>query len=309
MKLIFLGPQSHEQFVKQNLSDFTVIFATSEEQVDQSIKDVDVVFDAYMKVPFNEQRLNAAVKLKLFVTATTGASHIATNILAEKKIPLLTLKGQEHITRGLTAAAEHSWLLLMAVARQLPIALNETKAGGWDRNKFPGVMLKGKAIGIVGCGRIGEWVGKYATAFGMKVFGYDPHNVPNPSIFEPKELDEMLSVSDFVSIHVPLLDSTKLLIDADKISKIKKGAIFINTSRGEIVDETALLNALKNNHIKGAGIDVITAEPYIESDPLIIYAQKHNNLLITPHIGGFSPDALDVVLLFSCDRINNFFND
>jgi phosphoglycerate dehydrogenase-like enzyme len=309
MKLIFLGPESHEQFVRHSLPNFTLIFATSEEQVDKSINDVEVIFDAYMKVPFNEKRLNAASKLKLFVTATTGASHIATNILEEKKIPLLTLKGQEHITMGLTAAAEHSWLLLMAVARQLPVALNETIGGGWDRNKFPGVMLKGKTIGIVGCGRIGEWVGKYATAFGMKVYGYDPYNSPNTNIFESMELDEMLSISDFISIHVPLLDSTIQLIDADRISKIKNGAIFVNTSRGEIVDENALLKALETNQLKGAGIDVITAEPYIENDPLILYSQKHNNLLITPHIGGFSPDALDVVLRFSCERINKFFND
>lgn len=309
MNLIFLGPESHEQFVKNLLPNFNVICATSEDQVDACIKDTVVIFDAYMKVPFNKQRINAAEKLKLFITATTGASHISIITLEQKEIPLLTLKGQENITRGLTAAAEHSWLLLMAVARQLPIALEETNAGGWDRNKFPGVMLKGKSIGIVGCGRIGEWVGKYATAFGMTVFGYDPYTTPNPEIFQNSELDEMLSKVDFVSIHVPLLESTKLLINADRISKMKKGAILVNTSRGEIVDEVALLKALEANHLKGAGIDVITAEPYIESDPLILYSKTHHNLLITPHIGGFSPDALDVVLKFSCDRINNYFND
>jgi D-3-phosphoglycerate dehydrogenase len=309
MNVIFLGPESHEQFVKKLLPNFNVIYATSEEQVDKCIELADVIFDAYMKVPFNEKRINRAENLKLFITATTGASHISTITLEQKEIPLLTLKGQEHITRGLTAAAEHSWLLLMAVARQLPIALKETIEGGWDRNKFPGVMLKGKSIGIVGCGRIGEWVGRYANAFGMTVFGFDPNTTPNPEIFQNTELDEMLSKVDFVSIHVPLLDSTKLLINAERIAKMKEGAIFVNTSRGEIVDESALLTALESNHLKGAGIDVITAEPYIENDPLIVYSKTHSNLLITPHIGGFSPDALDVVLKFSCDRINSFFND
>ncbi len=307
MNIIFLGPDSHEQFVRDLLPNFNVICAISEEQVDENIANADVVFDAYMKVPFNEECLLKANSLKLFITATTGASHIATNILEEKNIPLLTLKGQEHITRGLTAAAEHSWLLLMAVARQLPIALQETVNGGWDRNKFPGVMLKGKSIGIIGCGRIGEWMGKYATAFGMKVYGYDPYTKPNAEIFEEKDIDELLPLVDFVSIHVPLVEATKNLINSERISKLKKEAIFVNTSRGEIVDEVALLNALKNNLIKGAGIDVVTAEPYIENDPLIIYTKSNSNLLITPHIGGFSPDALDVVLKFSCDRINTFF--
>ena len=155
MNLIFLGPESHYEFVINLLPDFDVICANSEGQVDACIKDAAVIFDAYMKVPFSEQRISAAENLKLFITATTGASHISIRTLEQKKIPLLTLKGQENITRGLTAAAEHSWLLLMAIARQLPSALKETSVGGWDRNKFPGVMLKGKSIGIVGCGRIG----------------------------------------------------------------------------------------------------------------------------------------------------------
>jgi D-3-phosphoglycerate dehydrogenase len=309
MKVIFLGPESHQKFVKKLLPKFNVIFANTELLVDREIKDADIIFDAYMKVPFNEERLNSAKKLKLFITATTGASHVSINILEKKNIPILTLKGQEHITKNLTAAAEHSWLLLMAAARQLPSALNETKGGEWDRNKFPGTMLRGKSIGVVGCGRIGEWVGKYATAFGMIVYGYDPCNLPNPDIFDAKELDEMLSISDFVSIHVPLLESTKLLFDAARISKIKRGAILVNTSRGEIIDEIALLQALESCHLKGVGLDVITSEPYTVNDPLIIYSQNNDNLLITPHIGGFSPDALDIVLKFSCDRINSFFND
>ena len=306
MNIIFLGPDSHEQFVRDLLPNYNVIYAISEKKVDATIADADVIFDAYMKVPFGEERLQKANSLKLFITATTGVSHIATNILEEKNIPLLTLKGQEHITRGLTAAAEHSWLLLMAVARQLPIALQETVNGGWDRNKFPGVMLKGKSIGIIGCGRIGKWMGRYATAFGMKVYGYDPYTKPNAEIFEEKDIDELLPIVDFVSIHVPLVETTKNLINSERISMLKKDAILVNTSRGEIVDEEALLNALKNNMIKGAGLDVVIAEPYIENDPLIIYTKINSNLLITPHIGGFSPDALDVVLKFSCDRINTF---
>lgn len=306
-KLIYLGPDSHLNFVINSLPNFEVIQANSEDKVDEIISTCDVIFDAYMKVPFQKQRLSKASNLKLFITATTGTSHIDTALLAEKNIPILTLKGQEHITRGLTAAAEHSWLLLMAVARQLIPAAQEVINGGWDRNKFPGVMLKGKTIGIIGCGRIGEWMARYAKAFDMDVLGYDPYKKNDSDLFRTVELDELLSNADFVSIHVPLVDDTKLLIGEREIGLLKPNTIFINTSRGEIVNEACLLKALVDGKIKGAGIDVITAEPYIENDPLVLYAKQSSNLIITPHIGGYSPDALDIVLKFSCERIINFF--
>lgn len=306
-RLIYLGPDSHFEFIASQLPTFEVIQANSEHEVDDIIERCDVIFDAYMKVPFKNDRLSKASILKLFITATTGTSHIDTEFLNQKNIPVLTLRGQEHITRGLTAAAEHSWLLLMAIARQLIPATQEVKNGEWDRNKFPGIMLKGKTIGIVGCGRIGEWMAKYANAFGMKVLGYDPYSKINNDLFEEAHLLDLLSRADFVSIHVPLNDSTKLLIGSKEFELLKPSSIFINTSRGEIIDETALLEALQNKKIKGAGIDVITAEPYINNDPLVEYARKNSNLIITPHIAGYSPDALDVVLKFSCERINNFF--
>jgi phosphoglycerate dehydrogenase-like enzyme len=309
MKILFLGPTSHLAMVKKMLSGYDILFAQNDIEVDLAIEECEVIFDAYMKVPFREERLTKALKLKLFITATTGASHIDTAFLETHAIPLFTLKGQEHITNDLTAAAEHTWLLLMAVARQLVVACQEPLNGEWDRNKYPGVMLKGKKLGVVGCGRIGGWICRYGKAFGMEVLGYDPIKTPDAELFISSTLDELLGTADFITIHVPLNPETKLLLDATHLSKIKKGAVLINTSRGELIDEACLLELLNNKHLSGAGLDVLTNEPDIKDDPLVSYARSNHNLIITPHIGGFSPDALDVVIRFSCSRIKDFFNE
>lgn len=306
-KVLFLGPDGYDEFVQKRLPEFSVVMAQNEVDVVKHIETVDVIFDAYMKVQFGKKLLEKSEKLKLFITATTGATHIHTQTLVDKNVPLLTLKGQEHVTSGITAAAEHSWLLLMAIARKLPGAQNEVLNGGWDRNKFPGVMLKGKKIGIIGCGRIGQWMARYAKAFGMTVLGFDVQNNPDPNLFDICDLDVLLSSSDFVSIHIPFSEDNRDFLSSEKISLMKKGVYFINTSRGEVINEAAILEGLKKGNIAGAGLDVLQSEPEITNDPLVEYSRTNNNLIITPHIGGLSPDALDIVLDFSCKRITNFF--
>jgi D-3-phosphoglycerate dehydrogenase len=305
--VIFLGPESHLPQVCSRLSSFEVRHCSTGEEVDARLDSADVVFDAYMKIPFPPERLERAKALKLFITATTGATHIATHELEQRGIPLLTLKGQEHVTRNITAAAELSWLLLMSVARPFRAAIQEPLDGDWDRNKFPGTMLRGRTLGIIGCGRIGTWVSRYANAFEMRVLGYDPLVASPADTITPVDLDSLLAESDAVTVHVNYTEASRNLLNRDRIFKIKRGAILVNTSRGELIDEAALLDALESGHLSGAGLDVLQGEPDIADHPLVRYARTHQNLVITPHIGGFSPDALRVVLDFSCERIRQFF--
>lgn len=308
MLLLYLGPESTLENVRANLTEgFEVRLALDDASVDGVIKECDVILDAYMKVHFTIGRIDAARHLKLFVTATTGADHIDASALAKRGIPLLTLQGQRELLRNLTPAAEHSWLLLMACARHLRGATREVLEGEWDRNKYPGIMLRGRTIGIIGCGRIGQWMARYATAFGMRCLGYDPYVAPWPEGIERSSLNELLRSSDFVTIHVPLNDETRGLLGADEFGLIKKGAILVNTSRGEVINESALLEALQKGGIAAAGLDVLFGEPDIAHHPLVEFARKHFNLIITPHIGGFSPDALKYVLEFSCRRIVEYF--
>jgi D-3-phosphoglycerate dehydrogenase len=216
---------------------------------------------------------------------------------------LLTLRGQREVLRNLTPAAELSWMLVMACARGARAAIDEVLEGTWNRNNHPGLMLRGRTIGIVGCGRIGEWMSRYARAFGMRCLGYDPHLTTFPEGVQGVPLAQLLREADVVSIHVPLNDETRGLLGPDQLAGIKRGAILVNTSRGEIVDESALLAALEDGRLRGVGLDVLVGEPDVTEHPLIRYAREHSNVVITPHIGGFSPDAVREVLDFCCRRI------
>lgn len=308
MQLLYLGPPDTVEHVRQSLpADFTVHLALDEATVDRLIERSHVVLDAYLGVLFPASRIARAHLLKLFVTATTGFDHIDVSALTERGIPLLTLQGQREVLRNVTPAAEHSWLLLMACARRLRAPIQDVLAGQWDRNKHPGVMLKGKTLGIIGCGRIGQWMGRYATAFEMKCLGYDPHLEQWPEPIERTPLDALLERSDFITVHVPANEETRRLLGPGEFARIKRGAILINTSRGMVLDEASLLAALLDGRLSGAGLDVLSGEPDVARHPLTEYARTHDNLIITPHIGGFSPEALRYVLSFSCRRIAEFF--
>jgi D-3-phosphoglycerate dehydrogenase len=209
---------------------------------------------------------------------------------------------------NLTPAAELSWALLLACARMLPAAINHVKSGGWSREIFPGVMLKGKRIGIIGCGRIGMWMSRYARAFGMDIVGYDPLLNDFPPQIRPVSLEELVRTSDFITIHVPLNKDTKELLSEDLFAILKSESILINTSRGAVVDEKALLKALESGRLLAAGLDVLTDEPDIEKSPLFQYAQTHDNLVITPHCGGFSHDAVRIVCRRAAEKIVEYLN-
>jgi D-3-phosphoglycerate dehydrogenase len=261
-----------------------------------------------MKVPITDAMVASAANLKIISCATTGSDHIERTELNRKGIPVRTLMEDKALLLNLTPAAELSWALLMACARMLPAAINHVKTGGWDREQFPGIMLNGKRIGIIGCGRIGTWMSRYAQAFGMEIVGYDPFVDKFASRITPVSLEELARTSDFITLHVPLTDGTKKLFSEKHFAAVKTGAILINTSRGAVIDEQALLDALESKRIKAAGLDVLTAEPDIERSALFHYAQTHDNLILTPHCGGFSHDAVKIVCRRAAEKIVEHLN-
>ncbi len=308
-KVLYLGPPDFQSAIQLELGpDFTLKWVPSEMQpVQGEIGDATVWFDASMKVPLDKELLGRAPKLELVITATTGADHIDADALVARNIPLLTLRGQREVLNSLTPAAELSWLLLMACARRLRGAIHHVEKGLWEREQFPGVMLRGKTLGIIGCGRIGGWMARYAQAFEMPVLGFDPFLTSFPSQVKPTELNEVLKSSDFVSIHVPFSDQTRNLLGARELGLMRRGAVLINTSRGAIVNEAALLAGLEAGTPSALGVDVVEGEPNVTDTRLWRYAQTHPNVIVTPHIGGFSPDALDVVLRFTAQRVVKHF--
>ena len=303
--LLYSGPASATAAAERAAAGALHVVRVEPERdaVEAGLRTATAFLDASMKVRVGAPMIEQSPRLRVVAVAATGADHIDDAALSQRGIPLFTLRGQADILRNLTPAAEHSWLLLMACARQLIAAVEHVDQGGWNRTDFPGVMLRGKTIGIVGVGRIGTWMSRYATAFGMQCLGYDPHATAWPEGVERATLPELLSRADVVTLHVPLLKDNAGFFDAECFARMKRGAIFVNTSRGDLTDETALLRELEDGRIAAAGLDVLSGEPEIEAHPLRRYAMMHRNLIITPHIGGFSPDAVSIVVAHSATRI------
>lgn len=303
--IVYLGPESSSIAVKKILGEHyrVVISPPVPEQFWPLFRECTAFLDASMKIPITTDEIAQAKNLRLIATATTGASHIDQEALQQRNILLVTLKGEKELLANLTPAAELSWLLLMACARRLRSAIHHVEQGQWERTLFPGTMLKGKVLGIIGFGRLGSWMAKYAQAFGMQIKATDPYVTEFPPTVCRVGLDELLSTSDFITVHIHLSPETRNLLSAEKIRQIKSGAVLINTSRAEIVDENAVVEALEAGRLASAGVDVLLDEPHISNDPLWQYAQDHQNVIITPHIGGFSPEAVDLVVAFTARRI------
>ena len=169
--IVFTGPEHSASIVKQrvgNRFDVKYVEPTPESLLPE-FYDCTVFLDASMKVPIDDASIAMAVNLELVITATTGANHIDCLALEGRNIPLLTLKGQNELLHSLTPAAELSWSLIMACARKLRGAFEHVGNVGWDRVEFPGMLLKGRTIGIIGMGRLGSWVARYANAFDMRI--------------------------------------------------------------------------------------------------------------------------------------------
>lgn len=303
--ILYLGAEVGAQAAEDVVAGRAEVrrIAAEPEDVQAHIKTCAALLDASMKVRISDRMVASAAGLKIISCATTGSDHIDRRELDRRGIPVRTLMEDKELLLNLTPAAELSWALLMACARKLPAAVNHVLSGGWDREQFPGIMLNGRRIGIIGCGRIGTWMSRYARAFAMDIVGYDPLIAGYPPHIRPVPLDELARTSDFITVHVPLTDDTIGLFSKKHCAMVKPGAILINTSRGAIIDEQGLLKALESNQMGAAGLDVLADEPDIQQSPLYQYARAHDNLIITPHCGGFSHDAVKVVCRRAAEKI------
>ena len=200
--------------------------------------------------------------------------------------------------------AEHAISLMLALARQIPEADASTRAGKWEKNKFMGVEIFGKTLGVIGCGNIGSIVADRALGLKMKVIAYDPFLSADRASdlgVEKVELDELFKRADFITLHTPLTDKTRNIINADAIKAMKKGVRIINCARGGLVDEAALYEALKNGHVAGAAFDVFVTEPATEN-PLFSLP----NVVCTPHLGASTSEAQENVALQIAEQMSDY---
>ena len=251
-------------------------------------------------------------QLKAIVSPTTGIDHIDIEYAKQRGIQVLTLRGETKFLKTICATSEHTWALLLALLRRIPSATTSVLNDEWDRDRFRGHEISGKRIGIVGFGRVGRKVAQYAKAFGAEVLTFEPYEIDvRDGVRRCGSLDELLLNSDIVSLHVPLNASTEQMISRKQLELIPRGGVLINTSRGGILDETALVDALNSSHLAGAAVDVIDSER-VESqrrqNPLIQYARKHDNLMITPHIAGATTESMRKTEVFMAQKLVKFIN-
>ncbi len=260
---------------------------------------IDVVL-APLGYYYGKERIDLCPKLKVIASNTTGTPHIDERYAGQKGIRVISLKGETDFLRTITPTAEHTWGLVLAITRNTVPSFRSVCEGHWSRWPFGAPkMLSRMSLGIAGLGRIGRMVARYAEAFGMTIRFYDPYvtGADIPDITRVRSLEELALLSDVITLHVPLNPETEGLINRDFFSKCKNGSYLVNTSRGRVVDTGALIEALETGRLKGAAVDVLDDEfergfeKSVTAHPLVSYAREHDNLLITPHIGGSTVDA------------------
>lgn len=241
--------------------------------------------------------MEAAPRLKLIATPTTGLNHIDVKHAQRRGIEVISLRGASEFLSKVRATAEHTIALILSLIRNVPGAVGHVQRGGWNRDLFQGRELYGKTAGVVGYGRLGRLVAHYLRAFDMRVLTADP-NVSQSALEEGIQLVplmQLLRESDLVTLHVNLCKETKAFFGWPQFEAMKPGAWFINTARGELVDEKAFLETLKSGALAGAAVDVICNESatVATSNPLALYAREHRNLVITPHLGGCTTESME----------------
>jgi D-3-phosphoglycerate dehydrogenase len=261
---------------------------------------VDVIFTK-LGLYIGESQIKSQPNLKYIISPTTGLNHIDFDYANVKNIKIISLKNEVEFLRTIKSTAEHTWLLLLAITRNLFPAVYSVKYNKvWDREPFIADELSNKTLGIIGFGRLGRIISEYGLAFGMKVIAFDTDKSQynKPDITFTNELGELLEQSDFVLLLISWTKENINFFSFQEFDKMKKDSYFINTSRGELVDGDALLDALINKKIKGAAIDVVDNDSSWESNeiirnPTLEYASNHDNLIISPHMGGYGKDSIN----------------
>jgi len=243
--------------------------------------------------------LEQAKNLKVIGRAGIGVDNVDIPAATSKGVIVMNTPFGNSIT-----TAEHAITLMLSLARQIPAADQSTQAGKWEKNRFMGVEITGKTLGVIGCGNIGSIVVERAQGLRMKVIAYDPFLSPERALdlgVEKVDLDELLRRADFITLHTPLTDKTRNIIDAKALAKAKKGVRIVNCARGGLVDEAALRAALDSGQVAGAAFDVFTVEPATEN-PLF----GHPNVICTPHLGAATTEAQENVALQIAEQMADY---
>ena len=257
-----------------------------------------------------KKQIDMAKYLTTICTPTTGYNHIDVEYAQTKNIQIIGLKNQKEFLSQVKSTAEHTWALLLAISRNLYTAINTTQnKSKWNRIPYMADELSDKTLGIIGFGRLGKIVAQYGLAFGMNILANDLEAsvfIDKPSEVKKCDLNHLLEQSDFIVLLISWSKENYNFIDIDKLRLMKETAYLINTARGELINEQSLLRILKEKKIRGAALDVLSGDSSWGSESkvshdLIDYAKLNNNLIITPHMGGYGKSSIEKTRKFLTD--------
>ena len=325
MKLIYFGQEAwEEQYMTEKLPGVDLVFhlGTAQESADA---DADAeILSVFVNSRVGAAELNRYPKLKLIATRSTGFDHIDLAEAKKRGVAIVSVPSY-----GVNTVAEFAFALLLALSRRVCDAHERVaQTGSFSQAGLTGFDLQGKTIGVVGCGHIGLHSVKIANGFGMQVLVFDTHRDERSrkvSILQYASLEELLAQSDVITLHVPYNEHTHHLINKENIPLIKKGAYLINTARGAVVETEALVMALKDGMLAGAGLDVLEEEgdmddelklltgPHPKEEELKVvlenhYLMSHPRVIITPHIAFDTNEAIRRILDTTIENITAYQN-
>ena len=278
------------KWLSEHVHEYDIIWVHTDTKVDASI-------------------IEKAEKLSIIASSSTGTDHIDKDAAAKKGITVLSNTRDYGLLERFTATAEMAWLLLMACCRKFRSATQWVLDGNWqsDLGYFAGVQLSEMTLGVLGVGRLGSMMCRFAQGFCPRILGCDPKGVDEPCV-EEVDFETLLAESDAVSIHIHMLPHNYHLFSTEAFSSMKDGAYLVNTSRGDIIDEEALLVALESGKLAAFGADVLHDEwrEDMAASPVVRYAREHDNVIITPHIAGGTGTSIWEARTFTAKKIAHF---
>ena len=322
MKIAFFEVEDwEEEYLKKKLSGHVLQFSNVKLNLKNApqIKDFDAI-SVFIYSKIDEKVIREIPNLKLITTRSTGFDHI--DLESCKKQGIIVCNVPSY---GENTVAEHTFALILSLSRNMCKACVRRFEQDFSINGLEGFDLKGKTIGVIGTGQIGLHVIRIAKGFGMNIVAYDVHQnklLSEVLEFEYVSLEKLLAISDVITLHVPYIKATHHLMNKDTFKLVKKGAILINTARGSIVDTEALIEALDNKVLAGAGLDVFEGEEVIKEEKQLLYDPKNlealaslvkdhillskDNVVFTPHIAFYSKEALERILETTVENIAAF---
>lgn len=314
-KLLVITPVKHIGSVQTTLDEKYSTTYLDDPTLDEVV-DIIEAYDAVFtnpnksKVYIGKELIDAANKLKVICTASTGTNHIDKAYARKKGITILSLTEEREVINRISSTAEHALALTMASLRNVINGHHDVLKGEWNYEKFIGRQMDGLTVGVVGYGRLGTFYAKYCKVFGSRVLVFDPYKkVENNNVEQVNKVETLLQESDVISFHVHVTGETTNMVDKDWFRKMKPDVLLVNTSRGEIIVETDLVEFLTQNTNAQIATDVLANEIRNRDESrLLKYAKISNQVIITPHIGGMTKEAQEIAYNHMVNLLIRFLN-